>query len=417
MSHTNVTCNTCEPQDPCYKPPVCESPYPVCPPVSCPITLDWRCSKYNHLTPNLQNRLEPFGFSNGTSLEDIVFYLLNNSGNQGGTSCDLVKACINTELNRVNPRSLSSQSAWQAMEIYQKIQLLVDRLSPAGSPQLTITASNLFTATIPVTSVAVDVLVVSSSSQVNAITITRLSGPNTPDVNIATFTPAASVNPAVTITNLVTGTYMYRITATDASGLIQTKDFNVVVNYLNPLLSVTGVNLQLPTTQGTLSSSVTVGSYAIATRVWTFVNGPVIPVIVSPNSANTLVTGLTGAGTYTFLMIVTDTNGVSVSAQALIIVNSVTLFDTELNFITLPIVGSAGVTAKSTVGIDPVMKVRFNLIPQAIGQIQNMTIFDGNVMILQISFPLSYLGQQLQIVKQNGNIANIVFQASNSVVI
>jgi hypothetical protein len=66
--------------------------------------------------------------------------------------------------------------------------------------------------------------------------------------------------------------------------------------------------ITLPTNTATLSGSATFSSpaTAIATYAWTFTGGPVTPVIVSPSSVTTSVTGLTSPGVYNFKLVATD---------------------------------------------------------------------------------------------------------------
>lgn len=69
------------------------------------------------------------------------------------------------------------------------------------------------------------------------------------------------------------------------------------------------ISINLPTTTASFSGSGSDADGAVTAYLWTFVSGPATPTIATPNTANTNISGLTVAGTYTFQLKVTDNNG------------------------------------------------------------------------------------------------------------
>jgi len=80
--------------------------------------------------------------------------------------------------------------------------------------------------------------------------------------------------------------------------------------------------LYTPTNQTTLTGSGTpVSPATISSYSWTKVSGPDTPVITSPSSATTTVTGLSVPGFYLFRLTVTDNNGLTGSALDSVLLN------------------------------------------------------------------------------------------------
>lgn len=134
---------------------------------------------------------------------------------------------------------------------------------------------------------------------------TRVSGPNTPTFGSAN---AAST----TVTGLVAGTYVFRLTVTDNNGATAFDNVTVFVNNApnQPPTANAGNNITitLPINSVTLNGSGADADGTITAYAWTKMSGPVAGTIVSPNSSSTVVNGLV-AGTYVFRLTVTDNNG------------------------------------------------------------------------------------------------------------
>lgn len=140
---------------------------------------------------------------------------------------------------------------------------------------------------------------------------TQISGPTT----------APMTNPnGVTnvVSNMVAGTYTFRLTVTDNQGATATADMNVIlVGAVNePPTANAGwnQNLILPTNAATLNGSASSDpDGSITSYRWTQISGPSTVPMSNPNGVSNVVSNMV-AGTYTFRLTVTDNQGASSSA-------------------------------------------------------------------------------------------------------
>jgi gliding motility-associated-like protein/fimbrial isopeptide formation D2 family protein len=147
-------------------------------------------------------------------------------------------------------------------------------------------------------------------------TWTLISGPNVP-----TITTPTSRNS--TITGMIAGVYVFRWTISNGVCASSTDDVTITIYNLPTVASVGPDQNLCSVTSTTLTGNTPVDG----TGAWSFVSGPNIPVITTPASASTTVTGMT-TGTYSFNW--TITNGVcapSVATVNVTIFNSPTLVD------------------------------------------------------------------------------------------
>ena len=166
---------------------------------------------------------------------------------------------------------------------------------------------------------------------------TWLSGP-------ATYTIANANAASTALTNLVQGTYAFRLDVTDNGGLGDSDTVIVTVNTgapppNQPPVAFAGADIlfMLPLNNATLNgtgSSDPDGS--IATYSWTKINGPASFNIADPNAASTALTNLTG-GTYRFRLEVTDNNGATDDDTVVVTVNNPAIANAGADItITLP---------------------------------------------------------------------------------
>ena len=148
----------------------------------------------------------------------------------------------------------------------------------------------------------------------------QVSGPNT-----STWSSTTSAN--CTVSNLVAGTYSYRLTVTDNKGATATATVGVTVNSASttnkaPIANAgSSKTITLPTNSTTLSgagSSDPDGS--ISSYKWAQVSGPVISTLSSTTASSITVTNLT-KGTYSYRLTVTDNKGATASATVGVTVN------------------------------------------------------------------------------------------------
>jgi hypothetical protein len=148
----------------------------------------------------------------------------------------------------------------------------------------------------------------------------KISGP-------ATFTIGNPGSASTPLTNLVAGTYVFRLTVTDNKGATATDDVNVIVNNANtpanqPPAARAGADMTitLPTSSVTLNGSASSDPDGTITRyAWSKVSGPAASLIVSSSSAVTIISNLV-VGTYVFRLTVTDNNGATANDDVTVVV-------------------------------------------------------------------------------------------------
>ncbi|MFT3825520.1 MAG: PKD domain-containing protein [Chitinophagaceae bacterium] len=134
--------------------------------------------------------------------------------------------------------------------------------------------------------------------------------------------PAASTT---TVSNLVQGTYVFKLIVTDNAGATASATVNIVVNAANQSPTANaGVNatITLPTNSISLNGTASKDpDGSIASYAWSWVSGPTQYTIATPSASTTTVSNLV-QGTYVFNLVVTDNNGATASATVQITVNA-----------------------------------------------------------------------------------------------
>ncbi len=147
---------------------------------------------------------------------------------------------------------------------------------------------------------------------------TRISGP-------AQFTLANPAAASTTLTNLVAGSYVFRLKVTDDKGAIAEDDVTVTVNAAGNQSPVANagpdINLLLPANSTTLNGSASNDpDGSIVAYAWSKVSGPAQYAMATPTAA---ITGLLSlvAGTYVFRLKVTDNKGATHEDEVTVTVN------------------------------------------------------------------------------------------------
>jgi dienelactone hydrolase len=193
------------------------------------------------------------------------------------------------------------------------------------TPVLTANAGPDQILTLPDNAVTLD----ASGSKVTSGTITsyswtKVSGPTTGLLSLL------SAGLQGKLTDLIAGTYVYRLTVKDSNGSTTSDDVTVTVNaaatFTNPpaVNAGSGQTVTLPTNTATIdgSSSTASAGNAIVSYQWTKnATSPEGGDITSGTSAKTTVANLI-AGTYTYTLTVTDNRGSVKSGTTTVVVNS-----------------------------------------------------------------------------------------------
>jgi hypothetical protein len=146
---------------------------------------------------------------------------------------------------------------------------------------------------------------------------TKISGP-------ATFTITSPSSVSTTITGLVEGTYVFRLTVTDNDGGADTDDITITVQPVNvapTAVAGSDQSITLPTNSVSVNgSSSSDPDGTIASYLWEKLSGPVAYTITNDDEPSTTITGLI-AGVYVFRLTVTDDDGATGTDDVQITVN------------------------------------------------------------------------------------------------
>jgi len=188
---------------------------------------------------------------------------------------------------------------------------VTDNSGGTASDQVTVTKNNPVppvanaganqTITLPTSSVSVSGSATDADGTIFGYAWTQVGGPNAATI-------ATPVSQNTNITGLVQGTYTFRLTATDNSGLTGFDDMATIVQAGNTApVANAGANqtITLPTSSVNLSGSASTDNVGITSYTWSKIGGPATFTITTPSAVNTSVTGLV-AGVYTFRLTVQD---------------------------------------------------------------------------------------------------------------
>jgi len=193
--------------------------------------------------------------------------------------------------------------------------------APAGPPSAN--AGSNQTITLPTNSVTLK----GSGSETNGSIVsyawTQVS-PTSPTASIGTPSSAAT-----TVSNLQQGTYTFKLTVTDNSGVTASATVTVTVNPApvvpGPPVASAGADqtITLPTNSVTLTGSGSETNGTIVSYAWKQTGGPTSPAVsFGSSSAATTTVGNLQQGTYTFQLTVTDNSGVTATDNVNVTVNA-----------------------------------------------------------------------------------------------
>jgi len=196
--------------------------------------------------------------------------------------------------------------------------------TPPSNQPPTANAGNNITMTLPTNSTTLSGSGTDPDGTIASYAWSRVSGPTT-------FTLGSANSATTTLSNLVQGTYVFRLTVTDNQGAAATDDVTVTVNAAPPPPPPTNqspsanagndIILTLPTNSTSLSGSGTDPDGTVAGYAWTRVSGPTTFTLGSANSAATTLSNLV-QGTYVFRLTVTDNNGATGTDNVNVTVNA-----------------------------------------------------------------------------------------------
>lgn len=203
------------------------------------------------------------------------------------------------------------------MNVYEWM-LQYSRPAQGTNPPPVVNAGADKTITLPTSSVSLAGSATDANGSVASYAWSRVSGPTQ-----FTFSNAGAATTSVT--NLVAGTYVFRLTATDNQGASASDDVTVTVNAAanTPPVANAGADrtITLPTSSVALAGSGTDANGSIARYAWTKTSGPASFAFSNAAIANPTVSSLT-AGTYVFRLTVTDNQGATAFDEVQVVVNA-----------------------------------------------------------------------------------------------
>jgi hypothetical protein len=198
-------------------------------------------------------------------------------------------------------------------------------VNPAANIAPVANAGNDQTITLPVNSVS---LSGAGSSDADG-TITSYAWSQVSGPSAATIGTPSSVT--TTVSGLLQGTYVFRLTVTDNNSAASNDDITIIVNPANVAPVANAGNDQtitLPTSSVSLSGTASSDADGtITTYGWSQASGPSTATIVNASSVSTTVSNLV-QGTYVFRLAVTDNNGASSTDDVSVTVNPATVIST-----------------------------------------------------------------------------------------
>ncbi|MGK2863251.1 MAG: PKD domain-containing protein, partial [Chitinophagaceae bacterium] len=250
---------------------------------------------------------------------NIVLTLPTNATTLTGSGTDADGTIVSFAWSRVNgpttftlgtPNAATTTLTNLVQGIYVFRLTVRDNASATGTDDVTVTvnaapvvnqppvanAGNNIVLTLPTNSTNLAGSGTDADGTITSYAWTRVSGPTT-------FTMGSPNAATTTLTNLIQGTYVFRLTVTDNGGATATDDKTVTVNAApvvnQPPTANAGndIVLTLPTNSTNLTGSGTDADGTIASYAWTRVSGPTTFTIGSPNAATTTFTNLV-QGTY-----------------------------------------------------------------------------------------------------------------------
>lgn len=205
---------------------------------------------------------------------------------------------------------------------------VTDNLGAIGTDNVTITVTSGAVNQLPTVSAGSDQIINLPTSTTNLTAVA-----SDPDGTIATYLwekvsgPAAAIangaTPTASVSGLVAGTYVFKVTVTDNSSGTASDQVSVTVVSANqvPIANAgADINLTLPTNSTNIVGSGSDADGSITTYAWTVVNGPNTPTLTNPSSATVSVSNLV-QGTYTLRLTVTDNSSATAFDEVQIIVN------------------------------------------------------------------------------------------------
>jgi dienelactone hydrolase len=257
-----------------------------------------------------------------------------------GTGTDTDGTIVGYKWSQIaGPSQSSIVSASQASTLikslaqgtYQFALEVTDNLGATGKDTVTV-AVNLATnkppianagtdqtITLPLNNVTLNGAGTDADGNITTYQWTKVSGP-------ASYTITAPSSASTSVTGLVLGVYVFKLTLTDNMNSSASDEIQITVNAaitpsnIAPIANAgKDITITLPVNKAQLAGSGTDSDGTVVSYQWTAIDGPASYQITSPINTKTSVTGLV-EGTYRFKLTVTDNAGASGSDTVAVVV-------------------------------------------------------------------------------------------------
>ena len=187
------------------------------------------------------------------------------------------------------------------------VKVIVNAAAPPPNQAPVANAGNDITITLPVNSATLNGSATDADGTIASYSWTRLSGPNTPAI-------ASSSAASTSVSGMIVGVYVFRLTVIDNQGSSASDNVTVTVNAPPPPNQApianagNDITITLPTNTVTLFGNGTDADGTIVSYNWSKISGPAAYSIASPALEQTIVSSLE-AGVYRFELEVSDNGG------------------------------------------------------------------------------------------------------------
>lgn len=173
-----------------------------------------------------------------------------------------------------------------------------------------------FSLTLPTNSTSITAAAADSDGTISTLAWIKVSGPAVTIANANTIT--------VSLSAMVTGSYVFRLTVTDNMGANASDEVTVIVSSVNQAPVVVASNdeiITLPTSSTNLIAVSSDPDGSIASYIWTNTSGPGAPILTGATSNSLGISGLI-IGTYVFRVLVTDNQGATAFDEVNVVVQN-----------------------------------------------------------------------------------------------
>jgi gliding motility-associated-like protein len=267
---------------------------------------------------------------------DRTITLPTNTITINGTGTDANGTIASYQWTKVSgPTATASGAATASLTLSNMVagtyvyQLRVtDNLGATGTDNVTIVVNTSAVNQSPTVNAGTDKTINLPTSTTN-LTATA----SDPDGTISTYLweklsgPAASLtntaNPTLSVSGLVAGTYVFRVTVTDNGASTASDQVNVTVIAANQIPVANAgadINLTLPTNTTNVVGSGSDADGSVSSYAWSYISGPATPTLTNATAATVSVSNLI-QGTYTLRLTVSDNSSATAFDDMRVIVS------------------------------------------------------------------------------------------------